>query len=82
MYLIRVNTNDPYEKIGEMFMEDGKPKDHSTVLHACNVIRNLMATGWVYKGNPIEFYLDGIMAKVDMRVNETHFLKIYRYSYS
>ena len=42
MYLCRKLLHSSYPEIGQIFANAEKPKDHSTVIHSCNKITNLI----------------------------------------
>ena len=49
MYMIKKKYKDmTLQKVGSIFkgMEDGKPKDHATVLHACRATEDLLHHKW------------------------------------
>ena len=79
MVLMRENTTLSITNIGGYFAGEGKGrKDHSTVIYACNAIRDSMA--WVYGPKTIGEHLETLRSLVKQRTAIEYPIQIRRYA--
>lgn len=80
MYLIRRNTKLSLTEIGRNFFgRNGKPKDHSTVIHSLNTVDMLIEIGWEYQGFEMQDHAQ-TLEKIIKRKAEPTMIKVYRYA--